>query len=73
MKLLRRSDTQVLLLALAAGLPGTVVALALAWTVSAVPSPARWALTVLVPVLWIGFAEAVPGGGSCAPSKRWPT
>ena len=59
MKLLRRSDTQVLLLALAAGLPGTVASLALAWTVPAVPSLARWSVTLLVPVLWIGFAEAV--------------
>jgi len=58
-KLLRRSDTQVLLLALAAGLPGTAAALALAWTLPAVPSLARWTITLFVPVLWIGFAEAV--------------
>jgi two-component system nitrogen regulation sensor histidine kinase NtrY len=57
MKALRRSDAQVLLLALAAGLPGTAAALALAWALPA-PPLVRWTVTVFVPVLWIGFAEA---------------
>jgi two-component system nitrogen regulation sensor histidine kinase NtrY len=57
MRALRRSDAQVLLLALAAGLPGSAAALALAWTLP-VPSLLRWTLTLLVPVLWLGCAEA---------------
>jgi two-component system nitrogen regulation sensor histidine kinase NtrY len=52
-----RSDVQVLLLALASGLPGTAAALFLAWSLP-VPPAARWTLTLLVPVLWLGFAEA---------------
>ncbi len=57
MKPLRRSDAWVLMLALAAGLPGTAAALALAWTIE-VSSLARWTVTLLVPLLWLGFAEA---------------
>ncbi|HEX6913056.1 MAG TPA: ATP-binding protein [Longimicrobium sp.] len=56
MKVLRRSDTRVLLMALAAGLPGTAAALALAWALP-VNGLLRWTLTILVPLTWIGFAE----------------
>ena len=58
MRVLRRSDAQVLLLALAAGLPGTAAALALAWTLPAGPV-LRWMLTLFIPLVWIGCAEAV--------------
>lgn len=57
MRALRRSDTRVLLLALAAGLPGTAAALALTLTLP-VSTGVRWALGLLIPLLWIGFAEA---------------
>jgi two-component system, NtrC family, nitrogen regulation sensor histidine kinase NtrY len=57
MRPLRRSDARILMLALAAGLPGTAAALALAWTID-VSSLARWTVTLLVPLLWLGFAEA---------------
>lgn len=52
-----RSDLQVLLLALAAGLPGTAAALVLVWWFPA-SETTRWTLSLLVPVLWVGFAEA---------------
>jgi two-component system, NtrC family, nitrogen regulation sensor histidine kinase NtrY len=52
-----RSDLQVLLLALACGLPGTAAALLLAWSLP-VGGGLRWTLTLLLPVLWLGFAEA---------------
>jgi two-component system nitrogen regulation sensor histidine kinase NtrY len=53
----RRSDAQVLVLALAAGLPGTAAALALAWT-APVPPLLRWTLTLALPLACAGFAEA---------------
>jgi two-component system, NtrC family, nitrogen regulation sensor histidine kinase NtrY len=53
-----RSDVQVLLLALAAGLPGTAAALFLAWSLPT-SGAVRWTVALLVPVLWLGFAEAV--------------
>jgi nitrogen fixation/metabolism regulation signal transduction histidine kinase len=54
---LRRTDIQLLLLALAAGLPGSAAALVLVWTMP-VPPLVRGLVVVLVPVLWLGFADA---------------
>ncbi|HEX8321116.1 sensor histidine kinase [Longimicrobium sp.] len=53
-----RSDRQVLLLALAAGLPGTAAALALAWALPA-PPWLRWGLSLLLPTVWIAGAQAL--------------
>jgi two-component system, NtrC family, nitrogen regulation sensor histidine kinase NtrY len=53
-----RHDQRVLLLALLAGLPGSVVALAWLWTVD-LSTPTRYALTVLLLAVWIGGAAAV--------------
>ncbi|HLM67143.1 MAG TPA: ATP-binding protein [Longimicrobium sp.] len=55
--MLRRSDARILLLALGAGLPGTAAALALAWLLPAPPT-VRWAVTLLVPPLWLACAES---------------
>jgi two-component system, NtrC family, nitrogen regulation sensor histidine kinase NtrY len=54
-----RSDHQVLLLSLAAGLPGTSAAVAAAWALP-VGAPLRWTATVLLPSLWLvlSFAAA---------------
>jgi two-component system, NtrC family, nitrogen regulation sensor histidine kinase NtrY len=52
-----RSDTQILLLALAAGLPGSAAALLLAWSLPASPA-LRWGVFILVPLAWLGFAAA---------------
>ncbi len=45
-------------LALAAGTPGSVTALALLWTGTYTPK-VQWTLTVLIVGLWLGFANAV--------------
>ncbi|MBW3569887.1 MAG: PAS domain-containing protein [Gemmatimonadetes bacterium] len=47
-------ERRILLLGLLIGLPGAAVALALLWTGG--PSRGRWMLTLLVLVLWCGFA-----------------
>jgi two-component system, NtrC family, nitrogen regulation sensor histidine kinase NtrY len=52
-----RSDVQVLLLALAAGLPGTAAALYAVWWTPA-GGVLRWTATLLLPLVWIGCAEA---------------
>jgi two-component system nitrogen regulation sensor histidine kinase NtrY len=51
-------ERRVLLLALAAGLPGSAVALILLWTRVADPK-VSWTLTVLIVTVWFGFASAV--------------
>jgi two-component system nitrogen regulation sensor histidine kinase NtrY len=51
-------ERHIQLLALAAGLPGSLVALVLLWTGS-YSSNAAWTLTVLILILWLGFAAAL--------------
>lgn len=51
-------DRRVLLMALAAGLPGTAVTLALLWTGPYSPKVA-WTLTLVVVGLWLGVAVAL--------------
>ena len=50
-------DNQVLLVAVAAGLPAAVIALSLLWTGS-FSSRVQWTLTVLMVLWWLGFALA---------------
>ena len=52
-----RHERRVLLLALAAGLPATIVALLLLWKGGFAPR-IQWTLGVLLVVLWLGFAFA---------------
>ena len=51
-------EQRVLLMALAAGLPGSLVALILLWTGDFTPK-LQWTLTVLIVSVWCGFAFAV--------------
>jgi len=51
-------ERRILLMAVTAGLPGSLVALALLWTGDHVPR-VQWTLTVLIVALWSGFAFAV--------------
>lgn len=51
-------ERRLFLLALAAGTPGSVTALALLWTGSYTPK-VQWTLSVLIVGLWLGFANAV--------------
>jgi two-component system, NtrC family, nitrogen regulation sensor histidine kinase NtrY len=51
-------ERQVLLLALMAGLPGSLTALALLWYMD-LSSKLQWTLTVLILWIWLGFAFAV--------------
>ena len=51
-------ERRVLLMALAAGLPGSAVALALLWTGEYSPR-VQWTLSVLMVTIWLGFAFAV--------------
>ena len=48
------------MLALLAGLPGSLVALAFLWLRDPTPSPkVQWTLTVMIVLLWLGFATSV--------------
>ena len=51
-------ERRILLMAVAAGLPGSVVSLALLWMGDYTPR-VQWTLTVLIVALWSGFAFAV--------------
>src|ERR1700736_2610169 len=51
-------ERRILLMAVTAGLPGSLVALALLWRGDFAPR-AQWTLTVLIVGLWSGFALAV--------------
>ena len=51
-------DRRAQFLALAAGLPGTLVALILLW-VGPFSSQTAWTLTILIVVLWLGFAASI--------------
>jgi two-component system nitrogen regulation sensor histidine kinase NtrY len=51
-------EGRVVLLAILAGLPGSVTALALLWDGDYTPK-VQWTLTVLIVCAWIGFAAAV--------------
>ena len=48
-------ERRIQLLALAAGLPGSAIALILLWTGS-YSSPTAWTLTLLIVTFWLGFA-----------------
>jgi nitrogen fixation/metabolism regulation signal transduction histidine kinase len=51
-------ERRILLMAVTAGLPGSLVALTLLWTGDYTPK-VQWTLTVLIVALWSGFALAV--------------
>jgi two-component system nitrogen regulation sensor histidine kinase NtrY len=51
-------ERRILLMAVAAGLPGSLVSLTLLWSGGYTPK-VQWTLTVLIVVLWSGFALAV--------------
>ena len=51
-------ERRILLMAVAAGLPGSLVALSLLWTGGYTPK-VQWTLSVLIVGLWSGFALAV--------------
>ncbi|MGH9722834.1 MAG: sensor histidine kinase, partial [Bryobacteraceae bacterium] len=51
-------EQRVLLLALAAGLPGSLVALIILWT-GDYPSKVQWTLTVMIGSVWLGCAFGV--------------
>lgn len=51
-------ERRIFVLAVLAGLPGTVVALILLWTGSFSPQ-LRWTLTVLIAILWLGLASEI--------------
>src|SRR5258708_35841918 len=51
-------ERRILLMAVAAGLPGSLVALALLWTGGYTPK-VQWTLTVAILSLWSGFAFAI--------------
>jgi nitrogen fixation/metabolism regulation signal transduction histidine kinase len=53
-----KHEGSILLMAVAAGLPGSLVALILLWTGDHAPK-LQWTLTVLIVGLWCGFAFAV--------------
>ena len=53
-----RFDQRILLLALAAGLPATLVALVLLWTGDYTPK-VQWTLTVLIVSVWTGCSFSV--------------
>ena len=51
-------ERRILLMAVTAGLPGSLVALSLLWTGDYVPR-VQWTLTIIIVALWTGFAFAV--------------
>jgi len=51
-------EGRIVLLALLAGLPGSVVALYMLWTYD-IPARTEWTVTVIVVTAWMGFAFAV--------------
>ncbi|MFW6198813.1 MAG: PAS domain-containing sensor histidine kinase, partial [Acidobacteriota bacterium] len=51
-------DRRILLFALGAGLPGSVVALWLLWT-GGYPTKVVWTLSVFILAAWVGFAVAL--------------
>jgi two-component system nitrogen regulation sensor histidine kinase NtrY len=53
-------EGRIVIMAIMAGLPGSLVALVMLWLIEPTPSPkAQWTLTVLIVSLWFGFAMAV--------------
>src|SRR5438874_1669928 len=53
-------EGRIVTMALMAGLPGSLVALAMLWLYQPTPSPkVQWTLTVMIVGLWFGFAFAV--------------
>src|SRR6202142_867499 len=53
-------EGRIVIMAIMAGLPGSLVALVMLWLIEPTPSPkAQWTLTVLIVLLWLGFAMAV--------------
>jgi len=53
-------EGRIVIMAIMAGLPGSLVALVMLWLVEPTPSSkAQWTLTVLIVSLWFGFAMAV--------------
>jgi two-component system, NtrC family, nitrogen regulation sensor histidine kinase NtrY len=55
-----RHENRILLLAIAAGLPGALVALIMLWT-GDYPPKVQWTLTVAIAGCWLGFALAAQG------------
>jgi nitrogen fixation/metabolism regulation signal transduction histidine kinase len=53
-----KHERRILLMAVAAGLPGSLVALILLWS-GDYTAKVQWTLTVLIVALWSGFAQAV--------------
>jgi nitrogen fixation/metabolism regulation signal transduction histidine kinase len=56
-----RHQHRILLLALGAGLPGSLVALIILWT-GAFDAKVQWTLTVVIGLCWMGFALAAQSG-----------
>ncbi len=53
-------EGRIVIMAIMAGLPGSLVALVFLWLVEPTPQPkTQWTLTVLIVSLWFGFAMAV--------------
>ena len=52
------SERRLFLLALAVGLPGSILGLALLWT-SNLPPSTQWTLTILLAISWVGLAALV--------------
>src|SRR5215470_10965871 len=52
-------EGRVVLLALLAGLPGSLTALIMLWTDDHITSKVAWTLTVVIVFAWVGFAAAV--------------
>jgi two-component system, NtrC family, nitrogen regulation sensor histidine kinase NtrY len=52
-------EGRVVLLAVLAGLPGSIVALWMVWTADPAYAKVQWTLTVLIVGAWLGFALAV--------------
>ena len=53
-------EGRIVIMAIMAGLPGSLVALIMLWLVEPTPQPkTQWTLTVLIVALWFGFAMAV--------------
>ena len=53
-------EGRIVLMAIMAGLPGSLVALIMLWLRDPVPSArTQWTVTILIVALWMGFAFAV--------------